>query len=254
MRCLPPRTAASVPLYAAQNSHTLPRYLSPTVSITIPSMPPLLLGHRGARATRSIPENTIASFDLALAHGCDGFEFDVRLTADGGAVICHDPKIHGVEIAAAAATDLRDLPVLDQVLARYQDKAFLDIEVKVAGVEAIVIRALEAHPPRRGFVVSSFLPEVLLAMRHLAPDVSLGLICETPAELAAWTRLPVHSVMPHFTLMNVDLMQELRGAGKKVLTWTVNRKEMMLEFERMNVDGIISDDTVTLGQLRAPNT
>jgi glycerophosphoryl diester phosphodiesterase len=215
-------------------------------------MLPLLLGHRGARATRSIPENTLASFDLALTHGCDGFEFDVRLTADGRAVICHDPKIHDVEITEAGVTDLRELPVLDQVLVRYQDKAFLDIEVKVAGLESILMRALETHPPRRGFVVSSFLPEVLLAMRNLAPDVPLGLICETPAELAAWARLPVHWVIPHFTLMNVDLMRELQAAGKKVLTWTVNRKEMMLEFERMKVDGIISDDTVTLGQFRAP--
>jgi glycerophosphoryl diester phosphodiesterase len=215
-------------------------------------MLPLLLGHRGARATRSIPENTLASFDLALTHGCDGFEFDVRLTADGRAVICHDPKIHDVEITEAGVTDLRELPVLDQVLVRYQDKAFLDIEVKVAGLESILMRALETHPPRRGFVVSSFLPEVLLAMRNLAPDIPLGLICETPAELAALTRLPVHWVIPHFTLMNVDLMRELQAAGKKVLTWTVNRKEMMLEFERMKVDGIISDDTVTLGQFRAP--
>jgi glycerophosphoryl diester phosphodiesterase len=57
---------------------------------------PLLLGHRGARGIRSIPENTIASFDRALADGCDGFEFDVRLTADGEAVICHDPVFRGV--------------------------------------------------------------------------------------------------------------------------------------------------------------
>jgi hypothetical protein len=42
---------------------------------------PLLLGHRGAR--RAAPENTLAAFDLALQHGCDGFEFDVRRTLDG---------------------------------------------------------------------------------------------------------------------------------------------------------------------------
>ena len=30
---------------------------------------PLLLGHRGARAIKSIPENTLASFDRALAGG-----------------------------------------------------------------------------------------------------------------------------------------------------------------------------------------
>lgn len=213
-------------------------------------MLPLLLGHRGARATRTIPENTLASFDLALAHGCDGFEFDVRLTGDGRAVICHDPKIHGVEIAGASATDLGDLPVLGQVLSRYQDKAFLDIEIKVAGLESTLIGALEAHPPRRGFVVSSFLPEVLLSLRNLAPGLPLGLICETPAQLDQWTKLPVEFVMPHLTLINADLMKALHKADRKVLTWTVNFKDRMLELQTLGVDGIISDDTVTLGQLR----
>ena len=35
------------------------------------------------RARKSIPENTFTLFDQALADGCDGFEFDVRLSADG---------------------------------------------------------------------------------------------------------------------------------------------------------------------------
>src|SRR5262245_42125058 len=48
---------------------------------------PLLLGHRGARSLKSIPENTIPSFDRALADGCDGFEFDVRRSGDEEAVV-----------------------------------------------------------------------------------------------------------------------------------------------------------------------
>ena len=62
---------------------------------------PLLLGHRGSRVSAGIPENTFASFDLALKHGCDGFEFDVRLTACGTAVVCHDPKVGGITVARA---------------------------------------------------------------------------------------------------------------------------------------------------------
>ena len=50
---------------------------------------PLLLGHRGAR--RVAPENTFFAFDKALRAGCDGFEFDVRLSSDGRGVVCHDP-------------------------------------------------------------------------------------------------------------------------------------------------------------------
>ena len=92
---------------------------------------PLLLGHRGARAVTSIPENTLASFDRALADGCDGFEFDVRLTAGGEAVVCHDPKIGSLEIAGAGGEAVRTLPRLQDVLERYQQAAFLDIELKV---------------------------------------------------------------------------------------------------------------------------
>ena len=36
----------------------------------------LLLGHRGARQYAT--ENSFDAFDVALEHGCDGFEFDVR--------------------------------------------------------------------------------------------------------------------------------------------------------------------------------
>src|SRR5689334_8213647 len=103
---------------------------------------PLLLGHRGARASESVFENTLASFDLAIAHGCDGFEFDVRLTACGRSVVCHDPKVSGVAVAAATATQLSDLPLLEDVLQRYGQKAFLDIELKVSGLESKVLNAL----------------------------------------------------------------------------------------------------------------
>src|SRR5271169_2260347 len=115
---------------------------------------PLLLGHRGARAEKSIPENTLASFDLALAQGCDGFEFDVRLTSDGQAVISHDAATGSLEIARSSTQQLA-LPLLNEVLTRYQNTAFLDIELKVPGLEAITVDLLRTLAPTRGFVVSS---------------------------------------------------------------------------------------------------
>ena len=211
----------------------------------------LLLGHRGARATRSILENTLASFDLALSHGCDGFEFDVRRTADGRSLVCHDPKIHGVDIALAGPAQLTDLPTLAQVLARYQDRAFLDIEVKVSGMEQAVLESLRLHPPRRGCFVSSFLPEVLHTLRALRPDVPLGLLAETPSQLAAWPAVPGEFVLPHYTLIDINVCNQLRSAGKKIVVWTVNGWERMLHCRHLRVDGIISDETEILGRLNA---
>jgi glycerophosphoryl diester phosphodiesterase len=201
---------------------------------------PLLLGHRGARGEKSVSENTLVSFDLALTQGCDGFEFDVRLTADGQAVVCHDATTGGLEIAKASFEAL-GLPLLREVLARYQSTAFLDIELKVPGVEKIAANMLHDLPLARGFVVSSFLPEVLETIHALDADIPLGLICETRMQLGLWSRLPIEYVIPHYKLVRQDLIGEIKAAGKKILVWTVNVAADMKLFARLGVDGIISD-------------
>jgi glycerophosphoryl diester phosphodiesterase len=201
----------------------------------------LLLGHRGARALKSIPENTLASFDQALADGCDGFEFDVRLTEDRAAVVCHNPQVKGIEIARTSVRQLAGLPQLEDVLARYQDRAFLDIELKVAGLETITTAMLRQHPPRRGFVVSSFLPEVLQAVHAQQSTIPLGLICETQAELRLWDQLPIDYVMPNYKLVDAALIGRLKSGGKKIVVWTVNASTDMKHFADSSVDGIISD-------------
>ena len=133
--------------------------------------PPLLLGHRGARASTGIPENTFASFDLALEHGCDGFEFDVRLAACGTAVVCHDPKVGKITIARAQARQLPQLPRLDDVIKRYGERAFLNIELKVKDLESKVLTALSEFPPRQGYVVSSFIPDVVMDLEARSSTV-----------------------------------------------------------------------------------
>lgn len=218
------------------------------------SLLPLLLGHRGAGARKAIPENTLGSFDHALADGCDGFEFDVRLTADREAVICHDPRIGRLKISATPSKSLAELPTLRQILQRYRSSAFLDIELKVAGLESILKAALRKYPPRREFVVSSFLPEVLLALHAAAPQIPLGLICETRTQLARWRRLPVEYVIPYHRLVTRRLLNEMKSEGRNVLVWTVNNAATMRRFASWGVDGIISDNPDRLvTTLRRPN-
>src|ERR1700733_684322 len=213
---------------------------------------PLFRGRRGPRAFKPLPENTLASFDRALADGCDGFEFDVRLTADNVAVVCHDAKTEDAEIASATVAQLSNLPRLEAVLARYKNSAFLDIELKVQGLEEVTSALLRKNPLRRGFVVSSFLPEVLQALHRLDSTVPTGLICETRTELRVWKQLPLQYVIPNRKLATPDLLRELNGAGKKVLVWTVNTSADMKRFAKAGVDGIISDDTHLLAQTLGP--
>jgi glycerophosphoryl diester phosphodiesterase len=217
--------------------------------------PPLLLGHRGARSFADVPENTFASFDLALDHGCGGFEFDVRLTGCGRAVICHDPKVDQVTISEATADQLLQLPRLEEVLSRYAPRAFLDIELKVPGLESKVLTALRDYRLEDDYVVSSFLPGVVTELKIRSASVRTGIICDEPGPLAGFRELDVEYVMPHHSLITWKLVQEIHGAGKKILAWTVNDSDSMLRLADWGVDGIISDETQLLVRTfkRAPN-
>jgi len=203
---------------------------------------PLLLGHRGARAFRQIPENTLASFELCLRHGCDGFEFDVRLSADGQAVICHDATIGGMKIEDTASESL-PLPTLEDVLRQFAQRAFLDIELKVTGLGLQTLAELRKHPPQKGFVVSSFLPDVLVAIHSLDPGIPLGLLCETRSQLRGWREMAAEWVIPQFKFADGKLVELVHAAGKRIMVWTVNRAERMGELAAWGVDAFISDET-----------
>lgn len=216
----------------------------------------LLLGHRGAR--RYEPENTVVAFELALEHGCDGFEFDVRLTADGYAAVCHDAHFAGRNVARNEFDSFIDadssLPLLEDVVSRFHSRAFLYIELKVAGLEDAVLAALRENPPERGYAVSSFLPKVLDSIHRRDETLPLGLICGTSRELARWAELPIDCVMPKYSLVSRELVDELHAARKRVIVWTVNAEQDMRAMAELGVDGIVSDDTQllcrTMGTLR----
>ena len=184
----------------------------------------------------------MASFELCLEHGCDGFEFDVRRSADGQAVICHDPIVQGREISRTPSANLR-LPMLDEVLHSFGGRAFLDLELKVSGLECNTLALLRRHPAQGRHVVSSFLPEVLSALHKLDSTVPLGLICETRAQLNRWRDLSVAWVMPQFDLVDSVLFGELQAAGIKIMVWTVNQEARLREFAKLGVDAVISDET-----------
>ena len=206
----------------------------------------LLLGHRGLRIPGGPRENTLAAFDLCLEQGCGGFEFDVRLTADGRTVICHDPGSGRKDISQTKSAELPDLCSLDDVLERFSKVAFLDIELKVRGLETIVQANLRRNPPERGFVVSSFLPEVINELGRQDSSLPLGLICETLEQLSRWQDLPVGYVFTQHALADQSLIGKVQSAGKKVMAWTVNDEEKMRRLSGWNIDGIISDDPALL--------
>ncbi|MBA3658711.1 MAG: glycerophosphodiester phosphodiesterase [Gemmatimonadales bacterium] len=108
-----------------------------------------MIAHRGASG--AAPENTLAAFELAAAHGADAIELDVRLAADGVPVVLHDATLDRTTdrrgpVAALTAAQLR----LADAGARFTTDAgasypFCDRGVRIPTL-ADVLAALPAMP------------------------------------------------------------------------------------------------------------
>jgi glycerophosphoryl diester phosphodiesterase len=213
---------------------------------------PLLLGHRGTRTDSGIAENTPAAFDTCIGYGCDGFEFDVRLTGCGRGLVCHDEVAEGVVLARARADQLQGFPVVQDIICRFAKRVFLDIELKVEGLERMVLETLRTCPPQREYAVSSFLPAVLMELRARSGNVPLGIICDKKSQLAGWDKLPVQYLIVHESLLLQSLVDDVHAANKGIFVWTVNDAYEMRRLAEAGVDVIVSDNPKLLVQTLRP--
>jgi glycerophosphoryl diester phosphodiesterase len=74
---------------------------------------PLVIGHRGAAGVA--PENTLLSFERALADGAQILESDIHLSRDGIPILLHDPDVERTTEGRgeAASLELAALKRLD---------------------------------------------------------------------------------------------------------------------------------------------
>lgn len=218
----------------------------------------LLLGHRGYRLKKRMnQENTLAAFDFALAAGCDGFELDLHATADGRAVVHHDPLLAGfhVPLADASLRALRrlhpSLATLDQVLRRYRQRAWMDLEIKTSTAAPAVLAALQRRPPMHGFVLSSFDPDVLALLARSDSSLPLCLNLRRPVRLRRLNGCGATWIAPHQAACTAWYVRRLRQEGWRVLVWTVNRPAKMRLLARAGADALVSDDPRLLVQTLA---
>ena len=232
--------------------------------MSVSTTAPLCLGHRGHRCPGwTETENSLAAFDRALAEGCDGLELDLRLSGDGRVVVHHDAELrHQGDTVAIAQTSLRslrrmhpELATLDQVLRRYRDRAWLDLEVKAPEALPGVVALLHRWAPRRGYVVSSFDPSVLAQLARLAPEAPRCLNLKRPASLRRLRAANVGWIAPQQTLCSAWYVKRLRRHGWQVLVWTVNHPARMRLLARAGVAALCSDLPArlvrTVGQVAA---
>jgi glycerophosphoryl diester phosphodiesterase len=204
----------------------------------------LRLAHRGD--WRRAPENTLAALQAAVAvPGCDGVEFDVRLSADGVPVLLHDETLQRVQgrqerVDQVSARSLEDIgvPALADALVAIPHRAALDVDLKGRHDRTVVeVLAAGRGPSLVNGVVSSFVPDTLERVGGLAPAWPRWL---NAADLSAATirravELGCQAISVEWHAIDAGSIAAARAAGLDVAAWTVRRRTTYGRLQRLGV-------------------
>jgi glycerophosphoryl diester phosphodiesterase len=207
------------------------------------------IAHRGLWTVGGRPENSLAAFDAACAGGY-GIELDVRLTADGEAVVFHDEGLDRMtaeaglveEWTSQALADLmllgsdQAIPTLEQALALIGTRAMVLVELKTppgqdGPLEARAAQLLRAHPGPFGLL--SFNPDSLVWIAEHAPEFARLLNIGAEADLDG-----IEPARPHILSVGLDMVdhprvQDWHNAGRAVIAWTARRPAETLRLMRL---------------------
>jgi glycerophosphoryl diester phosphodiesterase len=203
------------------------------------------IAHRGLWRPGEAPENSLAAFDIACRRRF-GIELDVRLSADGEAVVFHDARLDRMTGAEAAVIDLRAeelgslpllggpdrIPTLPQALEVIAGRAMLLVEIKAVpdGDGALEARTAELLDRYDGpAAVISFAPEALAWFAERSPGRARGLDAlglEEGGERARLFEAACELARPHFLVLEKASLasapaRAARAAGAPLIAWTI---------------------------------
>ena len=213
--------------------------------------------HRGRHDKPAIPENSLAAFRRALEGGW-GAELDVHLLKDGTLAVFHDSDLRRCTGAEGIIEDLdraelaklrlegteEPVPLFDEVLALFEGKAPLIIELKTRkGNHRALSEAVIARLDRYGgdYCVESFDPRVLRVFRRERPKTLRGQLSMDfrpgGEPLPGWQRFVLRNLLMNFLAVPDFIayrFEDRRRAslrlcravwGAKEASWTIRSQE-----------------------------
>lgn len=238
---------------------------------------PVIFAHRGACA--HAPENTLASFKLAVEHKADAIELDAKLSADGFIVVHHDMTLNRTtngsgKLAQTSLAALRELdagtffgpqfagekiPLLEEVLETVGKKIFVNIELTNYntpddGLAAKVSELVKRMGLQDHVLFSSFYPQNLQITSQFLPEVPVGLLAEPSikgwlARSSLGMKTSPKIIHPYLLDASDRMIKREHKRGRRVHVWTVNKPADMRRLFAAGVDGIFTDDPLLARQI-----
>lgn len=244
----------------------------PSISEALDSGETLVFGHRGAMA--GAPMNTMAAFDLAREQGADGIELDVQQSRDGQLVVIHDHSVDATTDGMGKVADLKlaqlkrldagawfsasyageRIPTLDEVFDAFGKSLLINVEIKSSPdwsyqADKLFANCIRRHDLRERVIISSFDPVILLGLRQMLPEALMGFLYQPDMPAAHYLplkRLWHQARHPRQDMVDEGFMNWARAQGYYVNVWTVNNAERALEFARLGVNAIITDEPANI--------
>jgi glycerophosphoryl diester phosphodiesterase len=240
------------------------------------------IAHRGASAY--YPENTLPSFEGAIAMGADMVELDVQLTSDKEVVVFHDEKISRCtdgrgKIADHTLSELKKLdagnwygkdfkdtriPTLAEVLGVCKNKIAVNIEIKTeavskmffGGIEEKCLKIVKQSGMREHIVFSSFDPRAIMHLKQIDNNVTAAVLFEKkhygsklPSDIIE--SLGADAFNCSGTEFNKKWLADVKLNNIPVNIYTVNDAKNMRRFLKIGVSGIFTNNPDILKRVAA---
>ncbi len=218
---------------------------------------PLVIAHRGFSG--AAPENTPAAFRKALASGCEGLEFDLRLTKDGRVAILHDATVDRTTdgsglVRSMTMAQVRKLDAGSWFDAPFRRQRILTLEEILAmgcRQKLLILDTKDRDPSWIGryepilrslpVLVASEYDGFLTSVRRRFPWVRTAFTAEKASDLARAKRLGCAAIDPRSRLVDKAFMKKAKSMKLSVYPWTVNAPKEALRLARLGVDGVITN-------------
>ncbi len=225
-----------------------------------------VLAHRGASAYA--PENTLASFRLAIEQRADWLELDVQQTKDGRLVVFHDLRMERTTNGQGTLRDLtleqvqqldagswfnpqfagERVPTVEEVVAlasEHNVRIFPEVKDPrfYPGIEERVAAVIGAHSYEDRTIVQSFDMASLDRLHQVNPRLKLAALYTAAAPLRGEPPPGVTVVGPPWELVGTDpaLVRDAHATGRQVVVWSVDAASQVRTLVDAKVDGIITN-------------
>tara|TARA_Y100001970_G_scaffold93702_1_gene118126 strand:- start:9137 stop:9892 length:756 start_codon:yes stop_codon:yes gene_type:complete len=236
-----------------------------------------IIAHRGASALR--PENTIASFDLAIESGFKLIELDVHLTSDNIPIVMHDETVDRTtngtgNINSLCLKDIKrlnagynfdsrikyieDIPTLSEIIARYNNSSHIFIEIKskdktiIPIIKDILIKHNLYNDKKHetlslgipGVSIISFDINQLILSKSISPNINHGYLVKIAKEndIEICKKYGFLGIFPYIKTISTKFVDLALSNNLFIGAWGVMSKNEVIIAKQLGLSGITVDN------------